>query len=173
MTLVASNPSGEPLANSTAYLDGERIYLPAGFAEVKVRPGPHNLTIYWHGVEVYRGQVTFDVPRIYRVTCKVYTLNVYVKDWAGRPISGVEVSLKGKGLSRVATSGLGGLAVFKDVPGGEYLLSCGPVELLLRLRGDESLSLHLPPPLPLLALPLILAALVAFAFYLIVKRSAL
>ena len=69
------------------------------------------------------GNNDWDVETTIKNTLKEYSLTLVKKGDDGKPLEGVEFEISGNGISKIATSGQGGVVKFEGLPFGRYTIT--------------------------------------------------
>ncbi|RLE62927.1 MAG: hypothetical protein DRJ47_10000 [Thermoprotei archaeon] len=163
--------NGLPLQGSQVLFNNTVLTLKEGDGSILLEPGIYNVTVLWGGRRVYTGFHELKEAVELELKCRVYRFTVKVLDFLGRPVSGVKVFLKSGNLVFQRTTSREGLAVFNQVPAGEYVLTVWDMERHVKV--DENMEVTLMQPIPLgVAVGGILVAVVAVSFiaFLLLRR---
>lgn len=116
----------KPIDTQQTDKNGEALFadLEAGTYYVKEIAAPNGYALD-ETIRPFKigGNNDWDVETTIKNTLKEYSLTLVKKGDDGKPLEGVEFEISGNGISKIATSGQGGVVKFEGLPFGRYTIT--------------------------------------------------
>ncbi len=161
--------SGRPLRGAVLQVGGRGVQVD-GETTVFVPRNGSPASVFYMGVEVFNGTVAPEGEAVLR--CRVYRLEVRLRDWLGLPLADTRVTLRSKVGVLEAVTDMWGVAVFEQVAPGTYTVQASGIATTVEVvDGDVSATLTTPLSTPGIMVLTALAAAAAVAVLYVLHRK--